>query len=307
MAAVREHFRSADVGEAESYIHRSYGSVDLDAQDLVFEESSVGDDTFALRRLSIRGGYRAECDLDAVIVVHSDARYEWEIDGERGDAAQPVLFQPGATLACRLEDTRVRVVALPIGALTDLARTVYNDDTLTIRFEGSRAVDTGLLRAWRSASTLAFAAEDSLDNDLARAALFRSIAVTTLEAFPLVGDRRGRAESVAQQQRAYRTAVSFLEQNASLPITVDDAAAAAGVGSAALHRAFLAHSVAGRTPMEHLTSVRLDAAHADLAATAIGSVADLREIASRWGFTVPSLTSHHLAVYGTRPQDLVGI
>ncbi|WP_060916011.1 helix-turn-helix domain-containing protein [Microbacterium oleivorans] len=307
MPVVREHFRSDDVSEAETYIHRSYGRVELDAQDLVFEESSVGDERFGLRRLDIRGGYSAECDLDAVIVVHSDAQYEWEIDGERGDAAEPVLFQPGYTLACRLEDTRVRVVALPLGALTELARTVYNDETLAVRFDGGRAVDPALLRAWRSASTLAFTAEESLDNDLARASLFRSIAVSTLEAFPLLGDRRERAETVAQQQRAYRSAVSFFEQNASLPITVDDAAAAAGVGSAALRRAFLAHSAAGRTPLQHLTAVRLDAARADIVATAIGSLDDLGEIASRWGFTVSSLTRQHLDVYGIRPQELLGL
>ncbi|MFJ6679062.1 helix-turn-helix domain-containing protein [Microbacterium sp. NPDC091382] len=307
MPALREHFRSADLGEAEAYITRSYGSVDLEAQDLVFEESSVGDDRFGLRNLNIRGGYSAACDLDAVIVVHSDARYEWEIDGERGDAATPVLFQPGSTLACRLQDTRVRVVALPIDALTDLARTVYNDDTVTVRFDGTRAADPTLLRAWQSASAMAFAAGDALDNDLARASLFRSIAVSTLEAFPLIGDRADRVETVAQQQRAYRAAVAFFEQNASLPITVDDAAAAAGVGSAALHRAFRAHSVAGRTPMDHLTAVRLDAARAEMIRTAIGSVEDLGKIALRWGFTAAALRQHHLAAYGTTPEDLLGV
>ncbi|WP_020097074.1 helix-turn-helix domain-containing protein [Microbacterium sp. 11MF] len=307
MPALREHFRSADLGEAEAYITRSYGSVDLDAQDLTFEESSVGDERFALRRLNIGGGYSAECDLDAIIVVHSDARYEWEIDGERGDAADPVLFQPGSTLACRLQDTRVQVVALPMDALTDLARTVYNDDTLTVRFDGTRPADPTLLRAWRSASALAFSAEATLDNDLARASMFRSIAVSTLEAFPLIGDRAQRVESVAQQQRAYRAAVSFFEQNASLPITVDDAAAAAGVGSGALRRAFRGHSVAGRSPLEHLTAVRLDAAHADIVGTAMGSVDDLSEIASRWGFTEEGLRRHHLAAYGTRPEDLLGV
>lgn len=305
--ALREHFRSADLGEAEAYINRSYGSVDLDAQDLVFEESSVGDDRFGLRRLNIRGGYSAECDLDAIIVVHSDARYEWEIDGERGDAADPVLFQPGSTLACRLQDTRVQVVALPMDALTDLARTVYNDDTVTVRFDGTRAADPALLRAWQSASAMAFAAETALDNDLARASLFRSIAVSTLEAFPLIDDRAERRETVAQQQRAYRAAVAFFEQNASLPITVDDAAAAAGVGSAALRRAFRAHSAAGRTPMEHLTAVRLDAARAEMVGTPIGSVDDLSEIASRWGFSVAGLRRHHLAAYGNSPEDLLGL
>lgn len=307
MSVLREHFRSADLGEAEAYIQRSYGSVDLDAEDLVFEETSAGDDRFALRRLNIEGGYTADCDLEAVIVVQSDAGYHWEVDGQRGTAAEPVLFQPGATLACRLEDTRVRVVALPVEALTSVARTVYNDDALVVAFDGTRTVSEPLLRAWSSASAVAFAAAGALENDLVRASVFRSIAVSALEAFALTGDRRVRVGSVAQQQSAYRKAVAFFEEHASLPVTIEDAAASAGVSTAALERAFRTHSAAGRTPMQHLLAVRLDAAHADLIGTAIDAGDEVSAIAARWGFTERGLTRHHLDAYGTGPRDLIGM
>lgn len=307
MTVLREHFRSADLGEAESYIQRSYGNVDLDAEDLVFEETSVGDERFALRRLSVEGGYSADCDLDAVIVVQSDGDYEWEVAGERGTATAPVLFQPGSTLACRLQDTRVRVVGFPVEVLTDLARTVYNDDAINVSFAGAHPVSPSLARAWQSAASLAFESGGAFDSDLIRAAAFRSLAVTTLETFATVGDRRKRAESVAQQQGAYRRAVAFFEQHASLPITIDDAASAAGVSTAALDRAFRTHSVPGRTPQEHLLAVRLDAAHTEMVGSSIDAGLTVRAVAARWGFTPRELTRHHLQIYGTRPADLLGL
>lgn len=306
MTVLEEHFRSADLGEAEAYIRRSYGNVQLDADDLVFEESSTGDERFGLRRLHVEGGYSASCELEAVIVVQSDDRYEWEVDGVRGTAEAPVLFQPG-TLDCRLQDARVRVVALPVEVLTDVARTVYNDDTLTLRFGGTAPSTPALSRAWRSVAALAFDTEALLGNDLVRASVFRSLAVTTLETFAAVEDARVRRETIAQQQAAYRMAVAFLEDHASLPITIDDAAAAAGVGSAALDRAFRAHSVPGRTPAEHLTAVRLDAAHADILRAPLDGTVTVAEIASRWGFTETGLTRHHLRSYGTTPHELLGL
>jgi AraC-like DNA-binding protein len=305
MTIVREEFVTADLGEAESYIAQNYGNVDLTAHELTFSETSVGDDRFALRDLRISGGYSAECALEAVIVVQSDAGYRWEVDGVRGDATAPVLFQPGGSLACQLEDTDVNVVVFPLAALTELARTVYNDASMTVRFDDNRLADASLASAWRAVTTHAFHAVPALHSDLVRASIFRSLAVTALEAFALRGDRQERVESVRQQQQAYRTATAFLDDHASLPITVDDAAASAGVSTAALNRAFQSHSVTGQTAAEYLWAVRLDAAHSDLLAADLGGSESVARIAARWGFTERSLTARHARVYGYLPQDLI--
>lgn len=306
MTVLEEHFRSADLGEAEEYIRRSYGNVQLDADDLVFEEASTGDERFGLRRLNVEGGYSASCDLEAVIVVQSADRYEWEIDGVRGTAQDPVLFAPGR-LDCRLQDAHVQVVALPVDVLTEVARTVYNDDAVTLSFAGTSAQSPAHSRAWQSAAALAFASAPLLENDLVRASIFRSLAVSTLEAFAVIDDVRARRETVQQQQAAYRKAVAFLEEHASLPITIEDAAAAAGVGSAALERAFRTHSLSGRTPVEHLTAVRLDAAHAEMVRAPLDGTLTVAQVAARWGFTEAGLTRHHRRAYGTAPADLLGL
>lgn len=302
MTLQREEFRSADLGEAEVHIRRNYGSVELDANDLTFAERSVGDERFALRSLRVEGGYSADVDLAAVIIVQSEQGYQWDVGGRRGTAVEPVLFQPGA-MSCRLLDTSARVVALPHDALTDVARAAYNDDRLQVRFDHHRAVSPALLRAWRSAASLAFESAPRLDNDLIRSAVFRSLAVSTLEAFALSGSRRERRESAQSQQAAYRRAVVFFDEHASLPVTVEDAASAAGVGTAALERAFRTHSTPGRSPLEHLAAVRLDAAHRDLLAAADGDT--VARIADRWGFTESELVRRHVREYGSRPQAVL--
>ncbi|MFS0867064.1 helix-turn-helix domain-containing protein [Microbacterium sp. 179-B 1A2 NHS] len=302
MTLRREKFRSADLGEAEVHIQRNYGSVGLYADDLTFAERSVGDERFTLRSLQVEGAYRAEVDLAAVIVVQSAHGYHWEVDGRHGTATAPVLFQPGP-LTCRLSDTTARVVTLSRDTLTDVARAVYNDDRLEVRFDGHRAVTPSLLRAWRSAAALAFEAAPRLHNDLVRASVFRSLAVSTLEAFALSGERRERAESARSQQAAYRKAVAFFDDHASLPVSVEDAAAAAGVGTAALERAFRTYSTPGRSPMEHLESVRLDAAHRDLVDGAAGTT--VSGIAERWGFSEQDLVRRHAGTYGTTPDAVL--
>lgn len=305
MTVLEEQFRSADIGEAEAYIRRSYGKVELFADDVVISESSAGDERFSLRRLDIQGGFRASCDLEAVVAVQSDDSYMWEVDGVRGTAREPVLFQPGA-FACRLDDVRARAIVLPVHVLTDVARTVYNDDAVTATFAGASASSPARARAWLSALRMAFEAETLLDNELVRASVFRAVAVSTLETFAMLGDCRARRTTVAQQQRAYRTAIAFFEDHASLPITIDDAAAAAGVSTEALARAFRTHSAGGRSPGEHLRAIRLDAAHADLLRAPLDGSTTAADIAARWGFREATFKSEHARVYGTRPQDILG-
>ena len=111
--------------------------------------------------------------------------------------------------------------------------------------------------AWESVSTMAFENSSALGSDLLATTVFRSVAVTALEAF-------------------------------------------------ALDRAFRSHSLAARTPAQHLLAARLDAAHGELVQTDLEGGASVAEIAARWGFAERSLTRTHVEVYGVRPQDLLG-
>lgn len=299
-------FATSDLAEAEQHLQRNYGDVALRAEALSYEETSVGDERFALGELRVRGGYRAAADVAAVTIAVAERGYRWSIGDARGDAVDPVLFQPGAPMSCEVSDAQVRVVVLPLPALTDVARTVYNDDRIDVRFDAERIPDAALRRAWRSTVDWAFGSTAGLSSELVRTSVFRALAVTTLEAFPLAGDRRHRAGSTRRLHLAYRRAVRFLEDHASLPITVVDAASAAGVSSAELDRAFHAYAPPGHTPAAHLLAVRLDAAHSDLRKAHVAEPSLVREIAHRWGFTEHSLTRHHVRAYGIAPLKLLG-
>ena len=64
-------------------------------------------------------------------------------------------------------------------------------------------------------------------NPLMRASLFHTLAVSTLECFRLSADPRERSRTPGDQQTRYHRAVDFIEDHASLPITVGDIASAA--------------------------------------------------------------------------------
>lgn len=119
---------------------------------------------------------------------------------------------------------------------------------------------------------------------LVRAHVRRTLVAATLQTFPLVGDPRERRASALEQASVYTSATVWLDDHASLPITIDDAAAAVGTSTAGLRRAFAANGQLASTPEEYLALARLSAAHADLV-DADPATTTVAETALRWGFT----------------------
>ncbi|MFE4951910.1 AraC family transcriptional regulator [Leifsonia sp. NPDC056665] len=94
-----------------------------------------------------------------------------------------------------------------------------------------------------------------------------------------------------------RRAIQFVDENAWLPITVSDIAAAAGVGYRTLQRGFIDHL--GTTPGTYLSRVRLEEAHKDLLAGAVRTTT-VASVASKWGF-------HNLGRFATRYRQAFGV
>jgi AraC-like DNA-binding protein len=138
---------------------------------------------------------------------------------------------------------------------------------------------------------------------MVRAALYRQLAVSVFEVFKLQGDAPTRALTAEGRQRRYRVAAQFIDDFASLPITVEDAAHAAGVSTAELDQIFRGHSPLGLPVQEELRRRRLAAAHADLveADPTLGDT--VRDIAHRWGFHSPSRFARlYRDTYGVNPK-----
>jgi AraC-like DNA-binding protein len=100
--------------------------------------------------------------------------------------------------------------------------------------------------------------------------------------------------------RHLRAAEDFIAAHLDRPLTVEDIAAAAGIGIRALQAAFRAHR--GTTPLGYWRDLRLDAARADLAAGRPGE--SVTDIALRWGFDhLGRFAAAYRARFGESPRD----
>jgi AraC-like DNA-binding protein len=250
---------------------------------------------------------------DAVTVVQMTAgrmRYDYRNSGD--DMQHGLVLGPSTTLprhpgsaTAITEDVEFEVATIDRELLEQTGRTVYGDDQFRVLFGHPRPVSADLARFWMNARqvTWRLVSDGAAENPMVRASLFRSMAVATLETFALLGDQERRYRTVVAQTDAYRRATRFFEDYASLPITIDDAAQAAGVSTRDLLRAFRAHAPAGVTPSGYLRRVRLDAAHADLVA-GDPSRDTVRGIALRWGFPDPSAFARwYKRTHGVTPSE----
>ncbi|WP_210479873.1 helix-turn-helix transcriptional regulator [Naasia sp. SYSU D00948] len=307
-------FQADDLASANAAMRSVRPTVAMLAPDaeepLAYTHEAYGFPGLRLASLSIGGTVLAGVgEEDAVTVVWTTSgrlRYDYRNAG--GDQTDRIALAPGPVLPNNpgsatvvMEDAALQVATIDRARLEDTARTLYGDDEFRVQFAGPRPLSPQLAAFWTKAQEITWklVAEGAAEHPMMRASLFRSMAVATLESFALMGDQERRFRTVMAQTNAYHRGVRFLEDHASLPVTIDDAAQAAGVPTRSLLRAFQAHSPEGRTPAEHLRRVRLDAAHADLVSRRGSTV---REIALRWGFADPSAFSRaYKAVYKVTP------
>ncbi len=212
------------------------------------------------------------------------------------------MVQPGQELVGRPESTRLQMVAFDAARLTETARTIYGDEALEVRFEGTAPVSRRMREYWLATLRWAVTQGPVMSEPLVRAQVGRALAAATLEAFALVGDPRERRASALEQASIYAAAASWLDDHASLPITVDDAARAVGTSTAGLRRAFAANGQLALTPEAYLSAARLSAAHGDLVgADPEGTTVD--QVAARWGFVdADTFGAVYRASYGQDPQ-----
>ncbi|WP_295836808.1 helix-turn-helix transcriptional regulator [uncultured Microbacterium sp.] len=278
------HIRTVDVPDTVAWLRAQYGRVDVLADRVSIAEHAVGDEAFALRRLTWECRAEVVYEADRFFFATSTAGYRWSIGSRQGDySVEPGIVEPGHELIGRPDDTEVQLLAFDAAWLTDAARTIYGDDTLEVRFDGDGPVSRRLRDYWLQTVRWSLTQVPVMAEPLARAHVRRSLASATLEAFPLVGDPRERRASAIEQASVYSAATAWIDDHVSLPITVDDAARAVGTSAAGLRRAFRANGQLVSSPHDYLTAARLSAAHADLVDSDPGATT-VAAVASRWGF-----------------------
>ncbi|WP_307450584.1 MULTISPECIES: AraC family transcriptional regulator [Microbacterium] len=299
--------RTADVAETQAWLQAQYGHVDVQADRGSFAEHAVGDATFSIRRLTWQCRAEVIYEADRFYFATSSPGYGWTVGKESGDySLEPGAVQPGQELVGRPHDTALQLVAFDSAWMEEAARAIYGDESLTVRFAAAGPVSRRMRDYWLATLRWALTQLPIMTEPLARAHVRRALVAATLETFPLVGDPRERRASALEQASIYTSATAWIDDHASLAITVDDAARAVGTSTEGLRRAFAANGQLVDTPEAYLQAARVSAAHADLL-DADPACVTIDEVAARWGFTDRSaFVAAYRAAYGVAPQVTLG-
>lgn len=167
----------------------------------------------------------------------------------------------------------------------EAARRLSGDDTLRVRPTGYAPVSEQRMRywsrTWEYARDILLRSQEhsTLIEQQARALMLEASLLT----FPTTLTEALAAGRPARPLPApVRRAKAYVEAHAAEPVVLADIAAAARLSPRGLQYAFRAAT--GRTPMQYLRRVRLDAARAELR-SADPSVDTVAAIAARWGFS----------------------
>ncbi|WP_285114998.1 AraC family transcriptional regulator [Leifsonia sp. fls2-241-R2A-40a] len=302
----RLHSQTSDPAEADAMLAAAGGRFSFASEPgsgFSFEADQATDSAFSVAHYAIGGEWETSGDFDDLVIVNvKSGPYRWNIDGEHGQGTRaPFLIRPGHDFTCYAEGTDVINIFLSPTVLQDVARTTYGDEDMAVVFDSPTTMSPRHSEYMLTAATAAaeYMEAGTFRHPLVRASLFHTLSMAALQSFPLSGDPRERTLSPAGQLKKFRLAARFIEDHASLPITVTDIAAAAGATMAQLNAAFLVH--AGTTARGYLLRVRLSATHTELLVSEPVPT-DLADLAARWGFAdLDRFTRRYREEYGETP------
>jgi AraC-like DNA-binding protein len=228
---------------------------------------------------------------------HGQASYRHQL----GDMY--VASCPRVDFTCRTHEVRTHTIILPQFLLTEAAGSISGAPDRSWEFLPFARITDGA-RQWRDLtryidgmlSEAAVAASPLVLGSTARLLAATALAVfpNTAVTEPAAGDRRDAHPATL------RRAVSFIEANAGIDITIADIARAAGVTVRAVQLAFRRHL--DTTPAGYLRRVRLDQAHRQLQ-VAEPDRDSVTAVAYRWGFSSPSrFATYYRRAYGVPPS-----
>jgi AraC-like DNA-binding protein len=196
-------------------------------------------------------------------------------------------YDPDAELDAGWSDIRMAQVRIDRGAADRVAAETAGADrgTQPVAWHLGRPSSAARAQHWRRlmryVSTDVLSEPELVESPLVMRAVQRHVIVTALQTFPNSTLAGPAAPPGGAAPAAVRRALDFIDEHAASDIDLTAIAEAAHVGPRALQRAF--RRALDVTPLEHLRSVRLDRAHADLVA-ADPAVDTVAAIAQRWGF-----------------------
>ncbi len=309
-------FDSDDVGLVEATVSKLYSKMHIGAigastraqiaRQVVSSELAFDDLDY---RFDI--GYNAEaqgflilCDVVSNTIERSD-----EASGETetfGPGDQFLISRPDLPYAGLAHATRLRFTLLDPAILSRVA--APHDETGPVRVLDYRPISRRATLQLRS--SIAYVRDcmtrtpEAAQAPLVVVAVSQLLAANVLYAFPntAMSDNSANEQHDAANPGTLRRAVSFIEANPDIDISVTDIAHAACVSPRALQLAFRRHL--DTTPLAYLRRVRLGHARDDLQSAAPGDGETVTAIAYRWGFASSSrFARQYRAAYGTTPSE----
>lgn len=269
--------------------------------------NSVSVPGFSLIEYQLAAGVRTEAapedQLLACQVTMRDGRVG--TDRYEFDRDQPWLCPETPASAVWEGNAVVRAFIFDRRYAEQSARRITGDDRLRLRVQDHAPRDASLARYWtetfdhmrRSMEAVSGPEHPLIDAELRRHALRATLTVfhtSLLDATEHSAQTRAAPATV-------RRAISFIDEHAAEPISVEDVAAAVHISTRGLQYAF--RRATGVTPMAYLRRVRLNGAHHDLQSPDGGNVA---EVARRWGFPhLSRFAAYYRDAYGRNPSDTV--
>lgn len=185
----------------------------------------------------------------------------------------------------------------------EAARRLSGDDALRVRPAGHAPISEQRLRYWTRTweygrdVLLRSPERTPLVEQQVRSLLLEASLLTFPSSFT---EALAAGRSARPLPAPVRRAKAYIEAHATGPIVLADIAHAARLSPRGLQYAF--RTATGRTPMQYVRRVRLDAARADLR-TADPSVDTVAAIAARWGFSnLGRFAAMYRAEFGETPS-----
>jgi AraC-like DNA-binding protein len=306
----RQEFETTDTEAAEEYLSRAYGTRvrlagELGGQVLRHSRADAGSFRVDDVQLPSDLGF-AVPHLGALAVVElRTGTMECDSGGVTGRLAAGDVFvsaQPGLPYTATTHQVRSRATTLN---LAEVDRVAGPEKEGPVRFTSFQPVSAAAARHWADVTDYVrgglLANPEASAHPLLIGGASQLLAATALTTFPntavtdpTVQDRRDAGTETL------RRAVTFINANAGLDISLADIAAAANVTVRAVQLAF--RRQLGVTPTQYLRRARLDLAHQDLLRADPGA-GTVTAVAARWGFASSSrFAAYYHRVYGVPPS-----
>jgi len=304
------HFESRDQKTVEETWQRFVPSaelLDVDPARFRFEWRSAEIPGLSIVRYDLAAEVRSVVEPEDQILVCRVDTHDGTVDCPRGALAvsQPWITGGAKVSARWRQSARVDAFIFDRYDAEAIARDVTGDDNLKLRIGDASPLSAASGAHWERTFDYALASAETLgpEDEIILAGLRRHALWTTLMSFDTsIHEQPASAPQTRPAPTTVRRALAFIDDNAHLPITIDDIAAAAFISTRGLQYAF--RRTLDTTPADRLRRARLEGARREIRA---GSEDSISVIARRWGFAHASrFAAAYRAVYGRPPSADAG-